>query len=158
MFAKLEIAMNHAVGMSGMDRPRQSFDQRCSHMDGLWRTLEVLGQAAAGHVFQDKVRPAGSLANIVNLDNVGMLQTSDGRGLGAKAVQILWLGLDPVQNHLQRHDTLETKLLGLVDHAHTATSQFPQDFVSWYHRPFGSGRHGSMESGVGRTAGLICRL
>ena len=70
---RLEIAVNHTVDMSGMDGPRQGFDELCRRTRRLGPALDVLGQAAAGHELENKVRPARGLADIVNLDNVGML-------------------------------------------------------------------------------------
>src|SRR4051794_12126772 len=102
--------MNHAIGMSGMDRLRQGRDELCRRTYRLRRALEVLSQAAAGHELKDKVRPARGLADVVNLDNVGMLQARKGRGLGAKAGQVLRARLEPRQDHLQRHGAIETEL------------------------------------------------
>ena len=155
---RLEIAVNHAVGMSGMDGPRQGLDQLCRRTHRLGRALEVLGQAAAGHELEDKVRPARGLADIVDLDDVGMLQASDRRGLGAKAGQVLRAGLDPGQDHLQRHGAIETELPGLVDDAHAASSQLPQDLVARHGRPFAAHRRGPADDRVGRVAGRPCRL
>ena len=39
-------------------------------------------------------------------------------------------GHRPYQDHLQRYHAVESHLLGLVDHAHAAASQFAEDFVS----------------------------
>src|SRR5262245_36163908 len=111
--------------MSGMDGPRQGVDELCRRTYPLGRAPEVLGQAAAGHELKDKVRLARSLADIVNLDNVGMLQASERRGLCAKAGQVLRAGLEPGQDHLQRHSAIETELPGLVDDAHAPSSQLP---------------------------------
>ena len=127
---RLEIAVNHAIGMSGMDGPRQGVDELCRRTYRLGRALEVLGQAAAGHELEDKVRPARGLADIVNLDDVGMLQASERRGLCAKAGQVLRAGLEPGQNHLQRHGAIETELPGLVHDTHTAAAEEPQDLVA----------------------------
>src|SRR6266849_5069979 len=99
--------------MSGMDGPRQGLDQLCRRTQRLGPALEVLGQAATGHELKDNVRPARGVADIVNLDNVGMLQASERRGLCAKAGQVLRAGLEPGQYHLQRHDAMETELPGL---------------------------------------------
>ena len=116
--------------MSGMDGPRQGLDELCRRTHRLGRALEVLGQAAAGHELEDEVRPARGLADVVNLDDVGMLQAGEHRGLRAKAGQVLRAGLDPGQDHLQRHGAIETELPGLVDDAHAAAAEHPQDLVA----------------------------
>ena len=121
-----------------MDRPRQCLDHLCRRAHGLGLALEMLSEAAAGHVLKDKVRASRGLADIVNLHDVGMLQARKRRGLGAKAGQVLGACLNPLQNHLQRHGALEPELPGLVNHPHAASSQFPQDFVAGHSRPIRS--------------------
>ena len=53
----------------------------------------MLGQVAAGHVLQDKIRPARNFADIVNLNDIRMLQPRDDVGLGAKAGKLLLAGV-----------------------------------------------------------------
>jgi hypothetical protein len=127
--------VDHAVGVGGLDGPGQGLDQLRRRPHRLGPPLEVLGQAAAGYELQDEVRPARGLADVVNLDDVGVLQAGDRRGLGAKAGQALRAGLGPGQHHLQRHGAIEAELPGLVDHAHAAASQLPQDLVARHRRP-----------------------
>ena len=59
---------------------------------GQRRAVQSLRQAAAGAVFQGEERQAVVLADLVDLDDVGMLQAGDGLGLGAEAVQFLGAG------------------------------------------------------------------
>ena len=128
--------MNHSDGMSGVDGPRQGLDQLRRRPRTLGRAFEVLGQAAAGHKFQDKVRPARGLADIVDLNDVGVPQARDHRGLGAKASQFLRASVGPGQHHLERHGAIEADLSGLVDDAHASASQLTHDFVAGHLRPF----------------------
>ena len=148
--------MNHAIGMSGMDGPRQGLDELCRRTHRLGRAVEVLGQAAAGHELEDKVGPPCGLADIVNLDDVGMLQASERRGLCAKAGQVLRAGLEPGQDHLQRHGAIETELPGLVNDAHAAAADFLDDFVTRHHRqltPAGRAAEICTSNGKSRSAG-----
>ena len=127
---RLEIAVNHAIGVGDVDGPRQGLDELGRRTYRLGRALEVLGQAAAGHELEDEVRPARGLADVVNLDDVGMLQAGERRGLRAEAGQVLRAGLEPGQDHLQRHGAIEAELPGLVHDAHTAAAEQPQDLVA----------------------------
>ena len=142
--------MDDAIGMRGLHGPRQHFDKLCRQTRRLRRAIEVLGQAAAGHVLQDKIRPARNLADIVNLDDIGMLQPRDDIGLGAKAGQLLLAGVRPISEHLQRHDALQRKLPGLEDDAHAASPQDSDDFVAWHGRPFRIDRRRGREFALGR--------
>ena len=127
---RLEVAVDHAIGVGDMDGPRQGLDELGRRPYRLGRALEVLGQAAAGHELEDEVRPARGLADVVDLDDVGVLQAGERRGLGAKAGQVLRAGLEPGQDHLQRHGAIEAELPGLVHDAHAAAAEQPQDLIA----------------------------
>ena len=44
----------------------------------------MLGQVAACHVLQDEIRSARNFADIVNLNDIGMLQSCNGIGFSTK--------------------------------------------------------------------------
>ena len=69
--------MDDAIGMRCLHGPRQHFDKLRRQTRRLRRAVEVLGQAAAGDVLQDKIRSAGNVADIVNLNDIRMLQPRD---------------------------------------------------------------------------------
>ena len=62
--------MDDAIGMRRLHGPRQHFDELRRQTRRLRRAVEVLGQVAAGDVLQDKIRSAGNVADIVNLNDV----------------------------------------------------------------------------------------
>jgi hypothetical protein len=144
--------------MSGIHRPRQGLDHLRRRAHQLGPAVEVLGQAAARHELKGKVRPARGLADVVDLHNVGMLQARDHPGLGAKAGQLLWAGVSPVLDHLQGHGALEGDLAGLVDDAHAAPAQLPEDLEARHGGRFGFDRDRRGVRGRGRITGRSIHL
>src|SRR5262245_12463398 len=141
-----------------MHRPRQGLDQLGRRTYRLGLAVEVLDQATARHELEGKVRPARGLADIVNLNNVGMLQARDYPGLGAKAGQLLGAGVSPVQDHLQGHGALESDLAGLVDDAHAAAAQLPENLEAWHGWRFGVDRGRRWARRLGRITSRSVRL
>jgi len=70
------------------------------------------------------------LADLEDLDNVGMLKTGDRLGLGAEACQGLGLGCDGGPDQFQGDNAIERHLPCLVNDTHTAASQLAQDIVT----------------------------
>ena len=62
--------MDDAIGMRCLYGPRQHFDKLRRQSRRLRRPIEVLGQAAAGNVFQNKIRSTGNVADIVDLNDI----------------------------------------------------------------------------------------
>src|SRR5262249_51647195 len=101
-------------------------------------------------------------ADLVDLDDVGMLQASGGFALEFEAHQFVAAGEACAEDHLQRHDTIEADLTSLVDDAHAAAAQFTQNLetsddvgqvVARLHRGRGDGVAGAVErGGVGEDA------
>ena len=80
---------------------------------------QVLGQTAV-HEFQRDEGPAILGANFVDLDDVGMLETGHGFGLGAKPSQFLRPRVRPGQDHLESDQPIPADLSGFVDDPHAA--------------------------------------
>ncbi len=96
--------------------------QRCA--------VQPLRQAAAGAVFQREEGQAVVFADLVDLDDVGMLQAGDRFGLGPEALQLLAARDGAAQDHLEGDQAFELGLLGLVDDAHAAAAQFADEGVA----------------------------
>jgi hypothetical protein len=71
--------------------------------------------------------PSGSLADFVNLDDVGVLQPRHGLGFSVKAPALFAGTVGP--KHLQGHDAVETLMPGFEDDAHAAASHFFEQFI-----------------------------
>ncbi len=76
----------------------------------LRRTCELLLQAAAGCVLQDQVTLSFGLADLVDLDDIGMEETSRCLGFVAEAGGDLGVGVEPTADHLQRHQAVQADL------------------------------------------------
>ena len=70
------------------------------------------------------------LADVEDLDDVGVLELGDGLGLGQEAGGGLGAGVRAGQDHLQGDDAVEPDLAGLVDDAHAAAAQLAHDLVA----------------------------
>ena len=69
------------------------------------------------------------LADVVDGADVGMVQRGSGARLALKAAEGLRVARDVVREELQRHETMEADVLGLVDDAHPAGAQLLEDAV-----------------------------
>jgi len=70
------------------------------------------------------------LADLVDLNDVGVLQAGDGLGLGAEAGQVRRAGMAARQDHLQRDDAIQLEVPRLVDDTHAALAELAQDLVA----------------------------
>ena len=91
---------------------------------------QVLGQAAAVHELQGEVRVAVRLADLEDLHDVLVLQRRDRLGLAPEPLPLGRPGVRPGQDHLQRDGAVEGELPGLVDDAHPAAADLPDDLVA----------------------------
>ena len=78
----------------------------------------------------DEERPAVLLADVVDLDDVGVLEPRDGLGLGAEAGRLGRPGVAARQDHLERDLAIEADVPRPVDHAHPAAAELLQDLVA----------------------------
>ena len=122
----------HGAGQRGRQPGRQPAGQR--------RPVQVRRQVPALDEFQRKIRAFFRLADVVNLDNVGMAQAGDGRGLGLEPPQTAAIGLVAGQDHFQGDQAAQAELARLVDHTHSSPSQLAQDLVAGQARPARRGR------------------
>ena len=94
------------------------------------------------------------LADLVDLHDVGVLQSGDRLRLDAEPLPLRGAGISAAQDHFQGDDAVEADLPGLVNDAHAAAVQLLQDLVAGHgqahrwRRP-GAGRRGP----VGRKFG-----
>ena len=105
--------------------------QRRDQSGGLLRwprhTLAAVRQPTAGNVLQREVRPTLVLAEVVNLDDVGMLQMGRYPSFGPEAVQLLRLDLGRRRYRLEGDDTVEVDVTGREHQSQgTAADQFDQ--------------------------------
>ncbi len=100
----------------------------------LREAVRVLGETAAFDELQRQERPAVLLANVIDLDDVGMLQPRDGLGLGVEAGDLGRAGMAARQDHLERDLAIEADVPCAVDHAHPAATELGQELVAGHDR------------------------
>ena len=70
------------------------------------------------------------LSDIINHHHVGMGESSDGLGLFHESLQKRFRGNSVRPQHLQGHQSIDLRVMGLVDHPHRTFSQFLQNAVA----------------------------
>jgi hypothetical protein len=113
-----------------VDRAGQRLDQ--GGRGGRRRDVggDGLRQGAAADVLQRVERSALRRADLVDLDDVGVLELGDRLRLGAEADQRFGVGQIARQDHFQGDEPVELDLPGLVDDAHAAAAQLAEDLIT----------------------------
>jgi hypothetical protein len=70
---------------------------------------------------------AGEVAELVDLDQVGVAESGQRAGLLLEALTLLRVGQVGVAQQFDRHVAAQRRLAGLPDHAHAARAQHPQE-------------------------------
>src|SRR5260370_36801502 len=88
----------------------------------------------APNKFHGDVEHSILLAGVVDGDNIGMVEHARGAGLVLEAAEklaaIQTVSVQP--QGLESHRAADGWVVGLVDHTHSPTAQFSDDFVSHY--------------------------
>lgn len=80
-------------------------------------------------VFHGQEWQALVLANLEDLDDVGMDELGGGLGLVAQPGAFPQTGVLASENHLQRHDPAKVRLPGLVDDPHASPADLVENLV-----------------------------
>ncbi len=136
---RLQVAVDDAVLVGVVDGAGQGADQVGGRPRRLRRAVQLAVEAAAVHVLQREVGAAFRLADLVNLDDAGVVQAGHRLRLGLEARPVHLPGQAAREDHLERHRALQAELAGLVDDAHAAPPQFLQQLVAGHVRPRGRG-------------------
>jgi hypothetical protein len=70
------------------------------------------------------------LADLVDLHDMRVLQTRDGLGFGAEALEIGRAGVAAAEDHLEGHQPPQGGVVGFVDDTHAAPAEFGNDFIA----------------------------
>src|SRR5262249_19313109 len=132
---RLEVAVDDAANMGVVDGLGHIGEQRGDRWRGLWSASSPLGQAAAGNEFQGEERQAVLFAHLIDLHNVGVLETGHDFGFGTKAYQVVGLGVRRGPNHLEGYRAVQADLPGPVDDAHAAPAELTLNLVAGQDRP-----------------------
>lgn len=156
--------MDHAALVGVLYRAGERFDE-ASGLLGRQRSLAYpLRQVAAADEFHREKRPALGFANLVDLHDIGVLQTGDRFRLNAKACLLCGVRMAARQDHLECHKALERNLTRLISDTHAAAPQLRDHLVPRHNgqrRPraiLGRRRRGGARGiGIGHPHGSVQR-
>jgi hypothetical protein len=86
-----------------------------------------------GHAIQKLHRDVGllaTLADVVDRADVGMVQSGGGTGFTSETFQRLRVSGNVIRQELERNETTQFGVLGLVNDAHAATAELFDDAVA----------------------------
>ncbi len=129
---RLEVAVQDALLMGDVHRPRQHLDDGRRLAGRQRRAAELFLETAARAVFQRIVGEPVVLADLVDLDDIAVLQPCDRLPLGAEALQVRRAGVSAAEDHLERHHLAEPLLPRPIDHPHAASAQHVEHGVAWH--------------------------
>ena len=126
---RLEVAM-HDAGLvrrvhGGCERGHQ-LGRRAARLGG---AAQAVGEASPLEPFERHEGAAVGLAEIIDLDDVGMAEAGDGLGLDQEPGALLRPGVLPFADHLQGDDPVEPAVPRPVDDAHAAPGDLTEQFV-----------------------------
>jgi len=129
-----QIAVDDASAVGRLHRLGQRLQQRRRLARRQRGVAELAVEAAAWAELHRQERLPVVLADLEDLDDVGVLQPGNRLGLGAEAGQGVRTGVTAIADHFQRHNAVEPDLPGLVNEAHAALAERLQDLVARHHR------------------------
>ena len=118
-----------------MDGPGQSHHQFGRLLARLGSPRQPVVEAAAIEQLERDERQAGRLADVVDLDDVGVSQPRDRLGLHAEAGQVVGPRLAAAADHLQGDQAVQPEMPRLVDDPHAPFAQPLEDVVAGDGRP-----------------------
>src|SRR5208282_1369606 len=125
----LHVAMDDAFRVRCIQRVRNLRPEIQHLVRFQSRSLDAMLQGfALKHLHGDESF-AFFFADVVNSADVGMIQSRRRLRLSPETTQGLRIARYLVGQKLQRHETMETSVLGLVDHAHPAATKFFDDAI-----------------------------
>jgi hypothetical protein len=127
---RLQVAMNDSALVGRLDRPSEGGQQSGRLACRLGRAGQLLGQGAAFNELHGEVWSSVRVADVMELHDVGVLQSGHGLGLALKPRPLLWAGESAGEGHLESDEAIEGQVAGLVDDAHAAAADFLQDLVA----------------------------
>ena len=86
-------------------------------------------QAAAFDQLHGEVRLAFVLADLVDGNDVGMLETGRGLSFMAKSFYERFAGKLASEEHFERDHSVQTELVRAINHAHATTRDFGDEFI-----------------------------
>lgn len=125
---RLEVTMNDSLEVRCVNCTCQDLDET-GGLRACPRIANSVRQRAGSRILQADEWQSGMLADLEDLDDMGMLQVRYRLGFRLEARPLGITGVSTRENHLHRHDAIQAYLPGLIDHPHPATSDFLEQFV-----------------------------
>ena len=127
---RFEVAVEDA-GLMGRLHRQDERDHPLGRLLG-WQHLphQATDQATSFQQLECHVRGAVVLADVVDLEDIGVPQHGHGFGLDLEAGDLDFVGMRPA-DHLQGDDPVQPTMAGLVDDSHSAPAELTADFVVW---------------------------
>ena len=123
--------------MGDLDGPGQRHHQFGRLSSRLRIARQPFVEDAALEQLERDVRQAARLADVVDLDDVGMAQPRDRLGLDPEAEEMVGSRLAPPTDHLQGDQAVQPAVPRLVHDTHPALAQPLEDVVAADDRPLG---------------------
>ena len=126
---RFDVAMNNSLAMGGVERVCNLNRDVEKLVVRKRPRYQALGQRFAFEHFHSYERLAIMLADLVNGADIFVIDGRSRAGLVAKALQGCSIRSQIARKKLQRNPPPQRKVLGLVNHAHAATADLPNNFV-----------------------------
>ncbi len=125
-----QVAVNDPLPVRGFDCSSERFDQLRRLMRRPRPAVKPVGERATVDPFHREIRPVAGLADLVDLDNVGVHDASGELRLALKPQTLQLRRKLAGQDHLESDQAVQPAVVRLVDDPHAATSHFGDDVVS----------------------------
>ena len=125
----LDIAMNYAAGMSGVERVGNLNGEIEERGKSNWAAADSLAERLAFEKLHDEKRAAIRFAYIEERADAGMIERGDGAGFALKAFEHGGIVSEFAGEKFQRDEAAETDVFGAEDLAHAAAAERFDDAI-----------------------------
>ena len=126
----LDVAMDDALGMRGIERVGDLYGQRQQRVQFQGTPADAVAQRHSLQKLHGYEGATVLLADIVNGADVGMVQRRCSLGFALKAGQGNGAAGQVVGQELEGNETMQADVFSFVDHPHAAAPEFLEDAVA----------------------------
>src|SRR6266566_3654553 len=127
--SRFDVSMQNAVFMCVMDRASYLRDELRRLANRHRPTTDHFVQLSAFDKLHAEIALTIPLAYFVDGNDAGMVETGGSFRFAAKALQVRFGGPTAQANHLERNRAIQTFLMGAINYALTASTDFLQQLV-----------------------------
>src|ERR1022692_1356212 len=127
---RLDVAMNDPFGVSRIQRVRNLDGQRQNQLGFHRSPSDAMLQRHAIQKLHGDEGLVIVLADVVNGADVGVVESGGGASFTSETFQGLRVLRNVIGQELERNETTQFGVLGLVDYAHTAAAEFFDDAIA----------------------------